>query len=220
MKFKILLIMALCYVSAVFAVEPSPNLMIYKEQLLKYYDSGNYMHDISIVDQQAETYLDQRVQKNNAAQQPKKLAVVFDIDETALSNFKYLRDADFGFEFKTMDAEQSKADDSVISGTLALYQEAVKDRAAIFFITGRKENLREATAKNLHNAGYTTWTELFLKPMNYQSTSAVIYKTAIRKKIAREGYDIVFSIGDQQSDLIGGYADKTFKLPNPYYFIP
>ena len=42
----------------------------------------------------------------------------------------------------------------------------------------------------------------------------------MRKEITQQGYDIVFSIGDQQSDLVGGYSDKTYKLPNPYYFIP
>jgi len=31
---------------------------------------------------------------------------------------------------------------------------------------------------------------------------------------------IVLNIGDQQSDLVGGHADKAFKLPNPYYLIP
>jgi hypothetical protein len=27
-------------------------------------------------------------------------------------------------------------------------------------------------------------------------------------------------MGDQESDLRGGYAEKTFKLPNPVYFLP
>jgi hypothetical protein len=27
-------------------------------------------------------------------------------------------------------------------------------------------------------------------------------------------------MGDQESDLSGGYAEKTFKLPNPVYFLP
>jgi hypothetical protein len=35
-----------------------------------------------------------------------------------------------------------------------------------------------------------------------------------------EGYTILLSMGDQRSDLEGGYAERTFKLPNPYYWIP
>ena len=34
------------------------------------------------------------------------------------------------------------------------------------------------------------------------------------------GYDIVANFGDQFSDLNGGFADKTFKMPNPNYFMP
>jgi hypothetical protein len=32
--------------------------------------------------------------------------------------------------------------------------------------------------------------------------------------------DIVGNFGDQLSDLDGGFADRTFKLPNPDYFLP
>jgi hypothetical protein len=34
------------------------------------------------------------------------------------------------------------------------------------------------------------------------------------------GDEIVGNFGDQFSDLVGGAADKTFKLPNPNYFLP
>ena len=27
-------------------------------------------------------------------------------------------------------------------------------------------------------------------------------------------------MGDQESDLSGGYAERTFKLPNPVYYLP
>ena len=33
-------------------------------------------------------------------------------------------------------------------------------------------------------------------------------------------YDVVANLGDQYSDLIGGYADRTVKLPNPTYYLP
>ena len=39
-------------------------------------------------------------------------------------------------------------------------------------------------------------------------------------KLTEAGYTIVLSMGDQQSDLDGGYAERTFKLPNPVYFLP
>jgi len=27
-------------------------------------------------------------------------------------------------------------------------------------------------------------------------------------------------VGDQLSDLSGGHAERTFKVPNPFYFVP
>jgi hypothetical protein len=46
------------------------------------------------------------------------------------------------------------------------------------------------------------------------------FKAPERRRIAERGYTILLSMGDQQSDLDGGYAEKTFKLPNPVYFLP
>jgi len=34
------------------------------------------------------------------------------------------------------------------------------------------------------------------------------------------GHDVVANFGDQLSDLKGGHADRTFKMPNPNYFLP
>ena len=30
----------------------------------------------------------------------------------------------------------------------------------------------------------------------------------------------IANLGDQESDLIGGHAERTFKLPNPFYLMP
>lgn len=45
-------------------------------------------------------------------------------------------------------------------------------------------------------------------------------KAGTRRHIERDlGYDIVANFGDQYSDLQGGCADRTYKLPNPTYFV-
>ena len=46
------------------------------------------------------------------------------------------------------------------------------------------------------------------------------YKSLTRQHIESLGYDIVANFGDQFSDLNGGFADQTFKIPNPMYFLP
>jgi hypothetical protein len=50
--------------------------------------------------------------------------------------------------------------------------------------------------------------------------TTIHYKSATRAHIESLGYHIVANFGDQYSDLIGGHADKTFKLPNPNYYLP
>jgi hypothetical protein len=34
------------------------------------------------------------------------------------------------------------------------------------------------------------------------------------------GYTIIANMGDQFSDLEGGFSERTYKLPNPFYYIP
>ncbi len=89
----------------------------------------------------------------------------------------------------------------------------------MFFITGRPDNIpqvREQTRANLESAGYHNWAGLSLNP---GGLATVPYKSGERAKIERRDYRIVANVGDQESDLQGGHADRAFKLPNPFYFI-
>jgi len=52
------------------------------------------------------------------------------------------------------------------------------------------------------------------------SCATIPYKSGTRAYIESQGYDIVGDFGDQFSDLLGGFADKTFKMPNPNYYLP
>jgi predicted secreted acid phosphatase len=52
------------------------------------------------------------------------------------------------------------------------------------------------------------------------SCATIPYKSGTRAYIESQGYDIVANFGDQFSDLLNGFADKTFKMPNPNYYLP
>ena len=52
------------------------------------------------------------------------------------------------------------------------------------------------------------------------SCPTIRYKSGTRAYIESLGYDIVANFGDQFNDLDGGFADKTFKMPNPNYYLP
>src|SRR5258708_5908619 len=76
---------------------------------------------------------------------------------------------------------------------------------AVFFISGRPPNLRDATERNLRDQGYE-WAGVILLPEGAQFASAVDFKAPERRKLTEQGYTIVLSLGDQESDLRGGYA--------------
>ena len=204
----------------VFSNSMPQNLYIAKQQVKRYHDSGQYISDIRYVTMNAANYLSRRVYENRQLSQPKKLAVVFDIDETTLSNYPAMVRMNFGCDLKAIIRAEDRGRDSAITPTLNLFNLAKKNHVAIFFITGRKPFEKAITIKNLRSAGFSGWTGIYFKPANYRHKSTVPYKAGIRQKISKKGYDIVFSMGDQYSDLKGGYADMLFKLPNPFYFIP
>ena len=56
---------------------------------------------------------------------------------------------------------------------------------------------------------------------DYRGQSSSVFKSAMRKKLAEEGYRIRGNVGDQWSDLQGdNVGDRVFKIPNPMYFVP
>ena len=46
------------------------------------------------------------------------------------------------------------------------------------------------------------------------------FKAGERARIVMQGYQVLATLGDQPSDLAGGYAEKAFLMPNPFYRIP
>ncbi len=196
------------------------NLQLVKKRLIAYYNFGHYREDINAVIAEAKHYLEKRLAENEHSAHPKKLALVLDIDETSLSNYPYMKKRGFSSLPKAIKRDLLLASDPPIVSTLKLFRFSQAHHIAVFFITGRTTDFKAATEKNLHTAGYNNWSGLYFRPENYPPTaSAAPYKARTRKQIERAGYDIVASIGDQRSDLSGGYADRGFKLPNPYYFV-
>jgi len=214
-----LFLLCFLFAQAGYTHEPT-NLAIAKKHLIQYHDSGEYQKDQAKVAQKAMEYLKTRLDMNKKKPSGKKLALVVDIDETALSNYPSMLRLGFGGTLEEIIADENNGKDRVIPSVLSLYRYAKENHVAIFFITARGESARAATEENLRAAGYENWDGLSFKPNNYAEKSFSPYKIKAREEIEKQGYDIVLNIGDQYSDLIGKHADKTFKLPNPYYFTP
>jgi HAD superfamily, subfamily IIIB (Acid phosphatase) len=148
----------------------------------------------------------------------KKQAIVFDVDETLLSNYSAIVADGFVYGPKS----QAEATDEIgvaIKPSLDLFNLAKSKGITVFLITGRPEAQRAPTEDNLKREGFTDYKQAILKPAGFTGTT-VAYKSGARKAIEAQGYDIVANVGDQYSDLAGGYADAAFKLPNPFYYLP
>lgn len=191
---------------------PPPNLGLLKNEITDYYDSGKYEKACNRVTREAGRTL-------AAWDGKKKTAIVLDIDDTALSSMPYLKETDYGYVPASWKVWALRADAPAIPGTLELAKQAEKQQTAIFFITRRQEAYRACTEQNLRSAGYPNWTSLIMKSDDDRRKTQT-YKTDERKKIIDMGYTIVINLGDQESDLTGGYAEFVYILPNPCYFIP
>jgi len=178
----------------------------------------------------------------------KTKAILMDVDDTTLNTYNYEIAANFAYTPASNAEFVLGQKFPAVFGMVQMATAAEREGYAIFFLTGRGAAQEAATLGNLTadgigiDAGYPKPTTLsngedglFTKPAvaDYPdylkaacagdpngSCTTVHYKTATRAHIESLGYDIVANFGDQFSDLKGGYADKTFKLPNPTYFLP
>jgi hypothetical protein len=175
-------------------------------------------------------------------------AIVLDVDDTTLATWNYEIFSNWDYNPATNATYVTGQLFPAVPGMVGMVKKAAAEGYAIIFITGRPAAQEAATLGNLTadgfgvDAGYPTPTTLkdgedglFTKPpvASYPaylqaacasdpngSCTTVHYKTATRAHIESLGYDIVASFGDQFSDLTGGFADRTFKMPNPNYFLP
>lgn len=197
-------------------IEEEPlNIGILKKEVIAYMKSGNYLKDVEEVARQAQHYLEKQLPL------PKNSAVVFDVDDTLISNWYFNYTNDFGYNRKRAAVWEESAQAPALKPLLNLYLFCKNHEIKIIFITGRRAFLKKATQQNLKKVGYTSWDALIFRPDSYTIASRIPFKTFVRR-LLQERYDlnILVNIGDQYSDLLGGYSQATFKLPNPMYFIP
>lgn len=213
------LIFSFCFsllLTSVYAAEP-PNISLVKQEIRDYVASGTYEKELAATIDRAKHYIGHQAALN---QHKQKLAIILDIDETSLSNYRDITAVDFTANRQLIHKHILRAQAPAIKPMLQLYNEAIKQGVSVFFITGRNQSELQATTTNLLRAGYKNWTGLYVRPLQDKHHSVAYFKTETRLAISKQGYTIIASIGDQYSDLIGGYAKRTFKLPNPFYFLP
>jgi predicted secreted acid phosphatase len=188
------------------------------EQIREFRESGDWNRAIVKQVKKAKAYLKKRTSARNA---PRKPALVLDIDETALDNYPCF-DARGGIPFtdSVNIACVTAFDAPAFKPVRSLFKRARELKVAVFFITGRVEAIREGSIRNLRSAGYTGKFEAIFQPNGYDLPSRIPFKSGARRAIQRRGFKILANVGDQQSDLKGGFSERTYKLPNPIYVTP
>ncbi|MFC0436663.1 HAD family acid phosphatase [Kutzneria buriramensis] len=148
-----------------------------------------WIADVTTVTDQATAYLQQRLAN------PGRNAIVLDIDNTSLETYYHP-------QWTT----------PATPPVLELAKLAKADGAAVFFVTDRTELIRSVTADNLTDVGYPV-DGLSMRPL-FNFDPAQVNKTKARAAIEAQGYTIVANIGNNTTDLDGGHAERTFKLPD------
>jgi hypothetical protein len=224
------------------------NIDVLRQQLRNYYgdplgtgtfaSDSNYAKEASGVAARGQHYL-----AHARTSHGKTKAIILDVDDTTLATWNYEVFSNWAYN-PTTNADYVNGEKfPAVPGMVSMVKGAEREGYAIFYLTGRPTTQEDATLGNLSDvAGYPKPTTLrdgedglFTKPdvtvyPDYLKTACaddpsgkcttIHYKSATRAHIESLGYDIVGNFGDQYSDLKGGYADQTFKLPNPNYFLP
>jgi predicted secreted acid phosphatase len=157
-------------------------------------DYTTWQRDVTTALAQARPYIEQRT----ASASGQKLAVVLDIDNTSLeTDFHYF------WEYPT----------PAVRPVLDLVRYADSRGVDVFFVTARPGILHAPTAYNLRAVGYPV-DGLYVRDLPDLFDEVSAYKTAKRGEIEAKGYTIIANIGNRPTDLVGGRAERTFKLPD------
>ncbi len=137
----------------------------------------------------------------------KKPAIVVDIDETVLDNSQYQAQCILGnFQYPV------KWDDwcllgvaPAIAGASDFLNYAHSKKVTVFYVSNRKEHLKEATIQNLIKEGFPNVKEEFLMFRTKESS-----KDARRAQIEKD-YEILMLFGDNMGDFTGQWSGKSIE---------
>ncbi|WP_060882433.1 HAD family acid phosphatase [Streptomyces caniscabiei] len=157
-------------------------------------DYATWQKDVKTVVDTATPYIQQRT-ANSSGQ---KLAIVFDIDNTTL---------------ETHYTPWYQLPTPALKPSLALAEYAKSRGVAVFFVTARPGIIESLTEWNLENVGYPV-DGLYVRDLPDLFAEVAAYKTASRADIESDGYTIIANVGNNTTDLVGGHAERTYKLPD------
>lgn len=203
-----------------------------KQQLIAYYDDlkpeSAYIQEVAKVTLEAEALLNKESEQKGL---PK--AAIFDFDDTLFSHYFRIKEDDFENDAVQVDGRYRRTDMAKITPVIDLYNKAQSLGVEPFVISYRislasnpEKDLKPYIITNMKlNGMKIDDAHLFVPdPKTETHLNSNVYKPMVRKKIAEKGYRILFTIGDQSSDLEKGPDDpdgekvgKPFLIPNGLY---
>ena len=198
------------------------------DEIIAFRQSGGYQADIRGVDARARSFVDSWIDAHcgphaNAARvRGCRAMLVSDIDDTLISWYAHYASPAIDFQYVPTAESIAKAGCTppAIHQTVALLHYAQSRGVTIALMSGRTTAERTATIRCLDLIDVTGYRYLILRTPSEAHIPALDYKSNRRRLLERAGWRIMLSIGDQPSDLLGGYTDSGFLLPNPMYLIP
>uniref|UniRef100_UPI002030D948 HAD family acid phosphatase n=1 Tax=Streptomyces sp. MSC1_001 TaxID=2909263 RepID=UPI002030D948 len=171
-----------------------PDTHITSVAAVKDVDYATWRRDVAAVVAEARPYVEKRSEEAGREKQ----AIVLDIDNSSL-------ETDFHpfWELPT----------PAIADVRDLVDGAHVRGVDVFFVTARPGILHSLTDWNLKQAGYPV-DGLYVRSLPDLFGEVGAYKTAKRAEIEAKGYTIIANIGNNTTDLVGGHAERTFKLPD------
>lgn len=185
------------------------NLDVSKKNIANYYESGLYETDLDKALEPAYEALKKSYNKN--------AAIIFDVDETILSNYNYIKSINFGYESDLWNIYLKEGSADPIDKTVEFYKKAVESGLSVIFLTARTSESCEHTYDNLISSGITEFDTLICKGPEFEGLPSQQFKETERRLLTEAGYDIVMCVGDQPTDLAGENTGVKIKLPNKLY---
>lgn len=185
-----------------------------KNDVVAYYESQAHEDTVAKILKSAYKVIDDYSDNSN------EYAIVLDIDETSLNHYEDLKKAGFPQDDLVWDEIVKMTDCKPIKSTLKFYETCIDMGYKVFFVSARYSSSLNATKEALRNAGYSAFENIFVFPediQEYRSDEFKNFKSERRAYIESLGIAVLISIGDQPSDLIGGFTKCTCELPNYLY---
>jgi predicted secreted acid phosphatase len=224
--------------------EGIPNIDSVKSTIRTYYNATNGIADktsspyISELNRLTERWASKVKQScRTATKHHGRAAIVLDADDTTLWTYDMEDGAmKFNFDPALQDVWVQDQRFPATPKMARVVKAAQRGGCKIVGLTGRNDNQKAATIANLNklydgafrsDLYFTKWTGVGASQQPSYIHCAVAkcttveYKSQTRKHIERDLHlRIVANFGDQFSDLLGGHAQKSYKLPNPTYYLP